>query len=110
MTQLRKFVLFVITCFLIFTQISCKKEKLFMNDATLIGYDVRACVCCGGLEIVIKDVPNPNGNEYFLIGKLPSDFSVGPDPKFPIPVKIDWAVDSTRCFGNYIDITRIARQ
>ncbi len=29
-------------------------------------------------------------------------------PNFPVAVKIDWQKDSAKCFGNYIDITRIA--
>jgi hypothetical protein len=90
--------------------LSCKKEETYMSNANIIGLDARMCVCCGGTEIVIDNVANPNGNSYFLIGQLPTDFNLGNVPKFPIAVKIDFKIDSTHCFGNYINITRISRR
>lgn len=90
--------------------LSCKKEETYMSNANIIGLDARMCACCGGTEIVIDDVANPNGNSYFLIGQLPAGFNLGNNPKFPIAVKIDFKIDSTHCFGNYINITRISRR
>ena len=95
---------------LVLTIFSCKKGESYMNNAEIIGYDARMCVCCGGTEITIDNVQNPNGNGYFLIGNLPSNFTLGDNPKFPIAVKLDWKIDIAHCFGNYIDITRIARR
>ncbi len=81
-----------------------------MSNANIIGMDARMCACCGGTEIVIDNIVNPNGNSYFLIGQLPACFSLGNNPKFPIAVKIDYKIDSTHCFGNYIGILKIARR
>ena len=90
--------------------LSCKKEETYMSNASIIGLDARMCACCGGTEIVIDNVANPNGKSYFLIGQLPASFNLGNNPKFPIAVKIDFKIDSTHCFGNYVNITKISRQ
>ena len=95
---------------LIFTAISCKKDEQYMSDAEIIGWDVKMCPCCGGLEITIDNVSNPIGNTYYLVNQLPANFSIGDNPKFPIAVKIDWKIDSIHCGGTHIDITRIARR
>ena len=81
-----------------------------MSNAEIIGYDARMCACCGGTEITIDNVQNPNGTSYFLIGKLPSNFTIPDNSKFPIAVKLDWIIDTAHCFGNYVDISRIARR
>ena len=81
-----------------------------MSNAEITGFDYRMCPCCGGTEIIIDNIPNPNGNSSFLIGSLPSNFTIGDNPKFPIPVKIDWEIDTLRCFGNYVNILRIVRR
>ena len=87
----------------------CKKDDPYMNNAVIIGEDVRTCVCCGGLEITIENVQNPSGG-FFLVGQLPSNFNLGDNPKFPMPVKIDWKIDTLGCYGNFILISRIARR
>ena len=81
-----------------------------MSNAEITGLDAKMCICCGGLEITIDNVTNTNGSNYFLIEQLPTGFTLGNNPKFPIAVTIDWKIDTTHCFGNYIDITRIARR
>lgn len=108
----RKLHLFLLAFAVIVTFLleSCKKEENYKSNATIIGMDQRVCVCCGGFEIVIDNIANPNGNAYFLVGQLPSGFNLGNSPKFPIPVKLDWKIDTARCFGNYIEIPRITRR
>src|SRR5438874_2362917 len=88
--------------------VSCRKDESYMNNAELTGWDLRMCPCCGGITLTIDNVPNPNGYSFFLTGYLPAGFNLGTNPKFPIAVKIDWKMDTTHCFGNYITITRIA--
>ena len=94
----------------ILTIYSCKKEEPYISNAQIIGLDLKTCPCCGGLKFTIDNIPNPNGNSYFLVDQLPSNFNLGDNPKFPIAVKIDWKIDPAHCFGNYIDISRIARR
>ena len=88
----------------------CKKEAPYMSNAEITGFDYKMCLCCGGIEITIDNAPNPNGNTYFLIDQLPTNFTLGNNPKFPIAVTVDWKIDTAHCFGNYVDITRIARR
>lgn len=102
----------IITALLIFMTLfttGCKKDDTYMNNAVIIGEDMRLCVCCGGLVIKIENVQNP-AIGFFLAGQLPPGFNLGDNPKYPIPVKIDWKIDSVRCYGNYILISRIARR
>ncbi len=109
MKQKQIFILFSILAFTILTITSCKKERPYMNNAEIIGYDARLCPCCGGYEITIDNVPNPNGNSFFRAGQFPSNFNLGIHPIFPIKIKIDWKQDTAHCFGNYISISRIAQ-
>jgi hypothetical protein len=102
--------LYVIVVALTSTIFCCKKELPYKSNAEIIGWDAKTCPCCGGAEIVIDSVQTPNGNPYFLTRSLPASFSLGENPKFPIPVKIDWKIDTLHCFGNYVDILRIARR
>lgn len=81
-----------------------------MSTGEIIGEDYATCACCGGTKITIDHFQNPNGNGYFLVGSFPSNFTISNNAKFPIAVTLDWENDSTRCFGNYIVVTRIARR
>lgn len=81
-----------------------------MKEGKIIGMDNRTCICCGGTEIIIDDVANPNGCSYFLAAQFPDGFTINEKETFPITIKMDWAVDSLHCFGNYIAITKIERK
>ncbi len=95
---------------LVVTILSCTKGEHYTSNGEIIGLDPRTCICCGGAEITIDNVQNPNGTSYFLIGKKPSNFNIGNNPKFPITVTLDYTIDTAHCFGSYINITRIARR
>ena len=75
----------------------------YMNYAVITGFDYRLCVCCGGLFFKLND------GRSFLTGDNPGNLNIKSDDKFPIYVKIDWQIDSSHCFGNYITITRLKR-
>ena len=101
------------TLAIIWTFYSCiKSNPAYMNNAKITGIDMRMCPtpCCGGFEITIDNVPVPNSGSYFFVAQMPDGFNVGNNPKFPIPVSIDWKMDSTHCQGNFIDITRIEKR
>jgi len=100
---------FVAFAVLILINISCNKDRSYMNDAEIIGWDPTMCAFCGGLEITIDNIPNPIGNTYYLVNQMPSNFHVDMNSKFPIAVKIDWKIASPPYFTNRIDIIRIAR-
>lgn len=80
-----------------------------MSNGEIIGEGYTMCPCCGGTEITIDRVTNPNG-KYFLVGSFPANFTVSNNAKFPIAVTLDFKIDSAHCFGNYIIVTRIARR
>lgn len=82
---------------------SCKKDS-YLSNAVIIGWDVKTCVCCGGLLIKINDQL-----KTYLIGNDPPGLNIKYNGSFPIYVKIDWQIDSLHCFGNYILINRIKR-
>lgn len=88
----------------------CKKGHSFESNATLIGYDMRECPCCGGLEITIDNVKPPDGWSFFLVNELPPDFKLGDNPHFPIKVSIDYSIDTIHCFKNMVNISRIQRR
>jgi hypothetical protein len=94
------------------TFISCKKinEPPYMNNAEIIGYDLRLCVCCGGYIVTIDNVSNPNGSAFFLVGQFPSNFVLDANPTYPVAIKLDWEVDTAKCYSNYIKILRIAKR
>jgi len=77
MRQSLSSMLFAILTGMTLTILSCRKDELYMSNAEIIGLDVRTCLCCGGVEISIDNVSNPNGNTYFLIGQLPTNFNLG---------------------------------
>jgi hypothetical protein len=90
--------------------ISCSKEALYDSNGELIGYDPRLCPspCCGGLQIKIDNITYPDSVHFSLVYQLPKDFSLGNNPQFPIPVKINYTIDSVHCGKNYVDISKIA--
>lgn len=110
MNQKQIWILFTALALTILMVASCKKVKPFMNNAEITGIDPRMCPtpCCGGYEITIDNVANPNYKTNYFVIQFPSDFKLGNNPVFPIKVKIDWKPDTLQCSGNYIDILRIA--
>lgn len=101
------FPILVLALFIVLTHSACKKELPFMNTATIVGPDPRMGPCTGGAFIKSDGHPNPNDpeNGYFDIGNITSSFKIN---TFPVKVEIDWKI-SSKCFGNYVDISRIKR-
>lgn len=79
-----------------------------MNDAIIIGYDLRTCVCCGGLMITFNGETSPYTGDFKLIENS-GDLGVTDKDKFPLYVKVDWKVDTTNVCKHII-ITRFARR
>jgi hypothetical protein len=97
----------VLALFISLTNSACKKESPFMDTATIVASDPRMGACTGGSFIKIDGHPNPNDpeNGYFDIGSITPSFKIN---SFPVKVEIDWKI-SPKCFGNYVDISRIKR-
>ena len=75
-----------------------------MADATIIGYDMRACVCCGGFIISFS------GQADTRLISIGSDVAAANNQTFPIDVKVDTVNDPNTCGGPRIKITRMARR
>jgi hypothetical protein len=88
-------------------QFSCLKDKPFMNDGVITGFDggqipcVAGCICSGGLFFHFTNTGDNTGKKLYNpeIFKLPSN------PHFPILVKIDWE-NIIRCGDSAIQIKR----
>jgi hypothetical protein len=88
---------------------SCRKDT-YMSNAEIIGYDVRECPCCGGIEMTIDNVSPPQGGSFFLVSHMPSYYTIDSNATFPILVKINYVIDTTGCYGNFVSITKIANR
>jgi hypothetical protein len=93
---------------LFFAATSCKKEPPYMNDGIITGFDMRACVCCGGLMITFTGDKTPYAGDFKLIGNE-TDLGQEYKEKFPVYVKVAWKDDTTN-ICKHIIITRIARR
>lgn len=71
---------------------SCQKseEKDAMSDAILTGYDIRDCICCGGLMVTFSDNPTPYSETFYLVNTLPGGLGIDATTKFPLFVRITW--------------------
>ena len=99
----------VICLLIIFT--ACNKSgvaPVYTSQGTIIGYDVRACPTCGGLEITIKNEPTTNPPSVYKVNSSASvPINLGSNPKFPINVDLDWKPDTAMHGGYFIIVTRI---
>jgi len=88
---------------------SCRKEccNKYMNEGVITGYDMRECVCCGGLMINFDNNPTTYSGTYYLIDEMPPNSGISAESKFPIYVSVDWKKDDGNCYTNRIDISRI---
>ena len=79
-----------------------------MSNAIITGYDMRACVCCGGLMITFNGETRPYTGEFRLIENS-GDLGITDRDKFPLFVKVNWKPDTTN-ICNHIIITKFARR
>jgi len=62
----------------------------YKSEGTVIGPDLKMCVCCGGWEITID-----NKTYHF---EMPSNSGISADKdKFPLRVKLNWEIENTAC-------------
>jgi hypothetical protein len=80
-----------------------------MSNAVITGYDIRMALCTGGLMINFNGETEPYQGDFKLIDNS-SELGINYDDDFPIYVAVDWISDSSKCFGNYIKVTRLKRR
>jgi hypothetical protein len=92
------------------TILSCQKstDKDALTDAVITGFDIRDCVCCGGLMINFKNDPLPYSGEFYLVNELPPKPVIDNNTKFPLYVRVLWKYNDKVCGGaKFIDITKL---
>lgn len=99
----------VITIFcLILTDCNKTVEPRTFVDAIITGYDVRACVCCGGLMVNFNNDPIPYSGEFYLINELPDNTGIDTNTKFPLYVRIIWEFNTRICGSTkFVDIKKL---
>ena len=94
----------MIFCLFLLALMACKKEKHFMNEGKITGYDYRKCSCCGGYYIDI------NSNTYrFYVLPENSNFDLT-NATFPINVELDWKKVEPGCLGDEIILEDIKKE
>jgi hypothetical protein len=89
--------LFIIAAWLV----SCRQEPCYDDSGTIIGFDYRKCMCCGGWFIEIN-------RDTLRFDQLPEGCTINLDnPDFPIEVWLDWKPKDPRCLGDEIIISRM---
>lgn len=101
-----KSIMFFLLILLLFCT-SCKKdlsaESGFMSVGTIIGGDLRMCMCCGGWFIKID-------NDTLRFGNLPQDSNIDLQiESFPLEVRLNWEKSSFQCLGDEIIILKIEK-
>ncbi|MDX1941752.1 MAG: hypothetical protein SFU99_14425 [Saprospiraceae bacterium] len=80
-------------------------ERDFRSEGLITGPDARLCVCCGGWFIQIEGEPYRAYLSAEQFRTLNIDLS-----ELPLPVRLDWELQSQPCLGDEIIVTRIERQ
>ncbi|MBK8349639.1 MAG: hypothetical protein IPL08_19300 [Saprospiraceae bacterium] len=89
--------LYLFWSFLIWmTILSCSKEESGFVSATIVGYDLRYCACCGGLLVQPNDA---NGDTYQWYQKN-QKFDITNSSMFPMNVKIKYHHLAESCIAS----------
>jgi len=88
--------------FLIFMMLlACKKESGYQDTGTVIGFDYRKCMCCGGYFIEIN-------KDTLRFDLMPENQIINFDSiGFPVEVYLDWHHKDPKCLGEEILVDRI---
>jgi hypothetical protein len=95
---------FVLFTLILFSYFSCSKADDLVN-ATIIGYDLRYCACCGGLLIKTEE------GLTFQWYQQNDKFDITPKSSFPIQVKIKYHHLESSCAASdgIIEITELEK-
>ncbi|MBK8626182.1 MAG: hypothetical protein IPN86_11630 [Saprospiraceae bacterium] len=91
----------------LFTGFACSDSSDDMVTATIEGYDLRLCACCGGLIVKPSDA---NGDTYQWYQKN-EKFDVNENDVFPLKVKINYHHLAETCVASdgEIEITALEK-
>jgi hypothetical protein len=100
----------IVVVFLIFSLLACEKNKEYMGEGVITGFDVRDCACCGGLLINLNSSSiELYSDSTYQIDDVPQDFDIDNESDFPIFIKLDYSRNGKKC-GKTIDILRFEKK
>jgi hypothetical protein len=105
-----KYQIFIIGIIFLLTVTGCRKNENneVISDAVITGYDIRACVCCGGLMLNFNNDPIPYSGTFYLVNELPANSGIDNNTKFPLYVRITWKYNSKVCgITKFVDILNL---
>ena len=87
--------------------ISCSKDDDDYTFATLEGYDLRKCACCGGVLVSIDSKPD----EVYQWNQKTGDLGIKYEDKFPMKVKIKYHFLAQTCVASAgeLEITSLVK-
>jgi hypothetical protein len=91
---------FLVSSLLIF---GCRKDPS-LKSAVITGYDLRVCVCCGGLMLNFNGETEPYKGDFYLVDNKPSELGITETTKFPVYIDVAYN-HLEKCNGAYITIT-----
>lgn len=105
---------FLFLLILSFSFLNCHKDtcdNTFLN-ATLLHFDQRECVCCGGVFVHFDDPALNNKDENYQWLQISTDFGIDEHTKFPVAVRIRYHLVSGACAASkgIIDITELVKR
>ena len=84
---------------------SCKKKaESYMNTATINGYDLRNCACCGGLLVNFDGNTKAYSGTFYDCDNDPSSLGIDSATVFPVTLQVNWKKDGI-CDTTHIYIT-----
>ena len=103
---MKKLIFLLVAGFIFF--ISCNKDEDSYVQATLLGYDLRLCACCGGLLV---DLADDNSSDVYQWNQKNDNLGVTPDDTFPLKVKIKYHYLVQTCIASRgeIEITDLKK-
>lgn len=106
---MKKYSIILFCCLAVVVLMQCKKDHEIcpdgLQEATLIGLDLRECVCCGGWIVDL-------GQDTVRTFSLPDDFDIDPFPEFPVEVCLSYGPELETCkdFERLIVVDQIVRR
>ncbi|MBK8515118.1 MAG: hypothetical protein IPL55_02140 [Saprospiraceae bacterium] len=91
----------------LFFLISCSKSDDDYTSATVVGYDLRLCPCCGGFFVSLDDKPD----EVYQWYQRQGDMGINEKEKYPLKVKIKYYFLAKTCTASAgeIEITDLIK-
>lgn len=92
----------------IYLQSCSKHDAEDLEDAILLGFDLRECVCCGGMLVQIKN-DTSGVDETYQWYMTKGDLGAGNIDSFPVKCKIKFDLIKERCVTTKaeLDITQL---